>query len=80
MGGTDFSMVHVDVSGRSNQTLTLASGQTLAGSGAVNGALIVSPGLNRFPGRNQHNNWDYYRIKSRRSLTKGKTTQSSGRP
>jgi hypothetical protein len=41
-GGTNVS-THIDVSGRSDQTLTLASGQTLAGVGGVNGSLVVSP-------------------------------------
>ena len=49
-GGTDFTMVHVDPTGRSDQTLTLASGQTLAGIGAVNGTLVVSPGATVSPG------------------------------
>jgi hypothetical protein len=34
----------IDVTGRVDQTLTLASGQTLAGIGGVNGSLTVSPG------------------------------------
>jgi fibronectin-binding autotransporter adhesin len=48
-GGGDPSVVHVDVTGRSDQTLTLASGQTLAGIGAVNGKLVVSPGATLSP-------------------------------
>ncbi len=34
----------MDVSGRSDQTLTLASGQALAGIGTINGKLVVSAG------------------------------------
>lgn len=49
-GGTDISMVHVDVTGRADQTLTLANGQTLAGIGAINGGLVVSPGATVSPG------------------------------
>jgi hypothetical protein len=43
-GGTNSAVAHVDVSGRADQTLTLASGQTLAGIGGINGSLVVSPG------------------------------------
>ncbi|HXI69986.1 MAG TPA: hypothetical protein VNN22_06465 [Verrucomicrobiae bacterium] len=32
------------MSGPSDQTLTLASGQTLAGVGAINGSLVILPG------------------------------------
>ena len=49
-GGTNASVMHVDVSGRSDQTLTLAGGQTLAGIGSVNGSLIVSSGATISPG------------------------------
>ncbi len=41
-GGSTATNDLLDVSGRSDQTLTLASGQTLGGIGAVNGKLIVS--------------------------------------
>ena len=44
-GGSNPSSVHMDVSGRSDQTLTLASGQTLAGIGTINGKLVVSAGV-----------------------------------
>jgi autotransporter-associated beta strand protein len=43
-GGGSATSVHLDASGRSDQTLTLASGQTLAGMGAVAGNLAVSSG------------------------------------
>lgn len=48
-GGTNFASTHVDVSGRSDQTLTLANGQTLAGIGAVNGSLVVGNGATISP-------------------------------
>ncbi len=43
-GGNDPTVVHVDVSGRSDQTLTLASGQTLGGIGTINGSMVVASG------------------------------------
>jgi hypothetical protein len=43
-GGNISSVLHLDVSGRSDGTLTLASGQTLGGIGSINGNLVVSPG------------------------------------
>ncbi len=43
-GGNNATSVHIDVSGRSDQTLTLASGQTLAGVGRINGNLTVAGG------------------------------------
>jgi autotransporter-associated beta strand protein len=43
-GGSTTTNVSLDASGRSDQTLTLASGQTLGGVGAVNGALTISAG------------------------------------
>jgi hypothetical protein len=43
-GGGSSNALRMDVSGRTDHTLTLASGQTLAGVGAINGSLIVSPG------------------------------------
>ena len=47
--GSDPNSTHIDVSGRSDQTLTLASGQTLAGVGAINGSLVVSLGTTISP-------------------------------
>jgi len=49
-GGNSPSVTHVDVTGRSDQTLTLAMGQTLAGIGGINGSLLVSPGAIVSPG------------------------------
>jgi hypothetical protein len=49
-GGTNADVAHIDVSGRSDQTLTLASGQTLAGIGTINGSLNVSSGATISPG------------------------------
>lgn len=49
-GGNDPGVVRMDVSGRSDQTWTLASGQTLAGVGAINGSLVVSAGATVSPG------------------------------
>jgi fibronectin-binding autotransporter adhesin len=43
-GGTSPTVAHFDVSGRSDGTLTLADGQTLAGIGGINGSLVVSTG------------------------------------
>ena len=43
-GGSYATNTALDVSGRSDQTLTLANGQTLAGIGGINGSLVVSPG------------------------------------
>ena len=40
----------IDVSGRSDQTLTLASGQTLQGSGSIYGSLNVGSGATLSPG------------------------------
>jgi autotransporter-associated beta strand protein len=51
-GGTDTNAFRIDVTGKSDQTLTLASGQTLEGAGRVNGALVVSPGATVSPGTN----------------------------
>lgn len=48
-GGSDFSVTHIDASGRSDQTLTLASGQTLGGIGTINGGVVVSPGATLAP-------------------------------
>jgi hypothetical protein len=51
-GGTDTNVFRIDVTGKSDQTLTLASGQTLEGAGRVNGALVVSPDATVSPGTN----------------------------
>ena len=48
-GGSDPTAMRMDVSGRNDQTFTLASGQTLAGVGAVNGQLVVSAGATISP-------------------------------
>ena len=40
----------LDVSGRMDQTFTLVSGQTLAGSGGLNGMLVALPGSTVAPG------------------------------
>jgi hypothetical protein len=48
-GGSDPAVAHIDVSGRSDQTLTLANGQTLAGIGGINGSLVVSAGATLSP-------------------------------
>jgi hypothetical protein len=48
-GGSDPTVGHVDVTGRPDQTLTLASGQTLAGIGGINGSLVVSNGATLTP-------------------------------
>jgi autotransporter-associated beta strand protein len=48
-GGNDPNAVRIDVSGRSDQTLTLASGQTLGGIGSVGGTLTVSAGATLAP-------------------------------
>ncbi|MEY2429732.1 MAG: hypothetical protein QOJ40_2617, partial [Verrucomicrobiota bacterium] len=48
-GGNNPNSTHVDVSGRSDTTLTLASGQTLAGIGQISGNLTVSAGATLSP-------------------------------
>jgi hypothetical protein len=48
-GGNNSASVHIDVSGRPDKTLTLASGQTLGGIGTINGNLIVAPGATLSP-------------------------------
>ncbi|HVU27215.1 MAG TPA: LamG-like jellyroll fold domain-containing protein [Verrucomicrobiae bacterium] len=48
-GGSNPNSTHIDLSGRSDQTLTLASGQTLGGVGAINGSLVVSSGATISP-------------------------------
>ena len=48
-GGNNDGNNSLDVSGRSDQTLTLASGQTLGGIGNVNGSLVVSAGATLSP-------------------------------
>lgn len=49
LGGNDYSVPHLDVSGRSDKTLTLSSGQMLGGVGTINGSLIISPGATIAP-------------------------------
>jgi hypothetical protein len=44
LGGSSSTNVAVDVSGRPDKKLTLASGQTLAGVGRINGSLTVAAG------------------------------------
>ncbi|HEU5123995.1 MAG TPA: autotransporter-associated beta strand repeat-containing protein, partial [Verrucomicrobiae bacterium] len=48
-GGADSASVRLNVSGRSDQTLTLANGQTLAGIGAIDGNLNVATGATVAP-------------------------------
>ena len=48
-GGSGPTVTELDATGRSDQTLTLASGQTLGGNGAVNGSLVVSFGATFSP-------------------------------
>jgi hypothetical protein len=48
-GGFSSTNVAVDVSGRPDKTLTLASGQTLAGIGRISGSLTVSSGATISP-------------------------------
>jgi hypothetical protein len=48
-GGSSSTNVAVDVSGRPDKTLTLASGQTLSGIGRINGNLIVAAGATLSP-------------------------------
>ncbi len=48
-GGNNRTNIVLDVSGRSDRTLTLADGQTLAGVGSVNGSLVVSSGATLSP-------------------------------
>ena len=49
-GGNDPTVSHIDVSGRSDQTLTLANGQTLQGIGGINGSLVISSSASISPG------------------------------
>jgi alpha-galactosidase len=48
-GGSTTTNVSLDVSGRPDQTLTLASGQTLGGIGTINGSLVVAAGATISP-------------------------------
>ncbi len=48
-GGSNPSVTHLDASGRPDDTLTLANGQTLAGVGSVTGNLVVSTGATLSP-------------------------------
>jgi hypothetical protein len=43
-GGDDPTVSHIDASGRSDQTLTLANGQTLEGVGGITGNFVLDPG------------------------------------
>jgi autotransporter-associated beta strand protein len=49
-GGTDGVSERLNASGRTDGTLTLATGQTLAGIGLVTGNLVVSPNATLSPG------------------------------
>ena len=49
-GGSDPTVGHIDASGRSDQTLTLASGQTLGGVGGITGNFVLDPGAVLLPG------------------------------
>ena len=40
-GGNNPAIPHIDVSGRTDKTLTLATGQTLSGIGSINGSLVI---------------------------------------
>lgn len=48
-GGNNAGSVHFDVTGRPDQKLTLASGQTLGGIGLISGGLVVSSGATLAP-------------------------------
>lgn len=48
-GGNNAANTSLDVSGRFDQTLTLANGQILAGIGGINGSLMVSAGATISP-------------------------------
>jgi fibronectin-binding autotransporter adhesin len=48
-GGSSSTDVAFDVSGRTDKTFTLASGQTLSGIGGINGGLVVSAGATLSP-------------------------------
>ena len=48
-GGSNSANISLDVGGRPDQTLTLNSGQTLAGIGEINGSLVVSSGATISP-------------------------------
>jgi autotransporter-associated beta strand protein len=48
-GGSSSTDVAFDVSGRTDKTFTLASGQTLSGIGGINGSLVVSAGATLSP-------------------------------
>jgi len=49
-GGSDPTVSHIDASGRSDQTLALANGQTLEGAGGITGNLVVGAGAVLSPG------------------------------
>ncbi len=48
-GGSNPANVSLDVSGRPDKTLTLASGQTLGGIGTINGSLVMFAGATLSP-------------------------------
>jgi hypothetical protein len=48
-GQNNSANTSIDATGRADQTLTLANGQTLAGIGGINGSLVVSPGATISP-------------------------------
>ncbi len=49
-GGADPTVSHIDASGRADQTLALANGQTLEGAGGITGNLVVGSGAVLSPG------------------------------
>jgi hypothetical protein len=49
-GGNDPTVLHLDASGRADQTLALANGQTLGGAGGIKGNLVASGGAIVSPG------------------------------
>jgi hypothetical protein len=49
-GGSDPTVSHIDASGRSDDTLTLANGQTLEGVGGITGNFVLDPGAVLSPG------------------------------
>ena len=49
-GGSNPANTSLDASGRADQTLTLANGQTLGGIGGISGSLVVSSGATLAPG------------------------------
>jgi hypothetical protein len=49
-GGSDPTVGHIDASGRPDQTLTLANGQTLGGVGGITGNFVLDPAAVLSPG------------------------------